>query len=343
MAYNVTALLNTIRANGSLEYSTRVPAATATNLSTIGQAIMSYTPAMNEFLDQLVNRIAMVMVNSKTIQNPLAALKKGSIPLGTDIESLFINPINGESYAQNSTDLLTVKTPDVKSMFYRLNRQDKFPVTITQPMLQKAFTSVESLSNFIDMIVNALYSGDNYQEFILMKNLMAEACNKDHILKVNVFDDTIENYSEATSKELVKQIKTYSKMFSLPSSNYNKYSTVKGEGDPVITWTPKEDQILILNATISANIDIDVLAYAFNLDKAQIQTQTIDIDDFGGEPVLAILTDKSFFQVYDNLLKVDSFYNADTMAFKYFLHHWQTYGYNLYANAVAFTYTPAVS
>jgi hypothetical protein len=129
-------------------------------------------------------------------------------------------------------------------------------------------------------------------------------------------------------------------MFTLPSSQYNKYTAVKGSGDPVITWTPKEDQILILNAAISANLDLDVLAYAFNLDKAQIQAQTIDVDDFGGEPVLAILTDKSFFQVYDNLMKVDSFYNPDTLSFKYFLHHWQTYGYNLYSNAVAFTYTP---
>lgn len=343
MAYNVEAILNTIRANGSAEYTSRVPVATQTNLSTIGQVIMSYTPVMNEFLNQLVNRIALVIINNKTIENPLRALKKGGMPLGNDIESIFVNPANGETYNQSSTDLLTVKNADVKSIFYRLNRQDKFSVTITQNQIARAFTSNQEMSNLIDSIVSSLYSGDNYQEFILMKNLLATAVNKDHITKVNIFTDTqaINDYDESTSKQLVKQIKTYSKMFTFPSSNYNKYSTVKGGGaTPVITWTPQEDQVLILNALISANIDIDVLAYAFNLDKTQIQAQTIDVDDFGGEPVLGILTDKSFFQVYDNLLRTDNFYNPDTISFKYYLHHWQTYGYNLFCNAVAFTYTP---
>jgi len=341
MAYNILTILDTIRDNGSLEYSSRVPSATDSKLDTIGQAILSYSATTNEFLNQLVNRIAMTMIDQKIINNPLSPLKKGGIPLGQDIEHLFVNPANGESYASNSTDLLTVKTPDVKSTFYRLNRQDKFTVSIYRQQLVQAFTSETAMSQLIDYIVQSLYSGDNFQEFILMKNLMSRAVHNNHLVKVNVFDENATGfvYSDITSKEIVKQVKTYSKMFTFPSSNYNKYSTVKGSGDPVITWTPVEDQILILNAGLSATIDVDVLAYAFQLDKMNMPT-IIEVDDFGDEPVLAILTDKSFFQVYDNDKNVDSFYNPDTRAFKYFLHHWQTYAYNLYANAVALTYTP---
>jgi hypothetical protein len=342
MSYNITSILDAVRADASTYYSDRVPSATTTSLTSIGNYITSESALSNEFLDKLVNRIAMTIVHNKVASNPLATLKKGGVPLGSDIQEIIANPAKAKTYDINSTDLLAIVKPDVKALYYRLNRKDKYPVTITREMLQTAFTSADAFSQTLDMIVSSIYSGDNLDEFILMKNLMVSAYNGNHIQKINIFDENDATLTdEIIAKSLVKGIKTYSKLFKFPSSKFNKYAETVGEGEtPLITWTEQKDQIVILNATMAANIDVEVLAYAFNMDKTQIQTQTLEIDDFNGVPIAGILCDKSFFQVRDNLKEMRSFENGDNLTMKYILHHWQTYGYSLFANAIAFTYTP---
>ena len=78
-------LLNTIRENASAEYAARVPEATDTNLTAVGDPILTYTNVQNEFLALLINKIAMTIVHNKTAANPLAILKRGGVPLGYDI------------------------------------------------------------------------------------------------------------------------------------------------------------------------------------------------------------------------------------------------------------------
>lgn len=342
MPYSINTILDTIRANASLDYQNRVPSATNTNLTTIGQVIGQYSELANEFANAIVNRIGLTIVHNKILNNPLAVLKKGGVPLGSDIEEIYTNPAKAKTYDMTSTDLLANAIPDVKALFYRVNRQDKYPVTITRPMIQKAFTSEYAMTSFIDGIISSLYSGDNMDEFILMKNVVAKAFSAGHITAVNIFDENAtDNDDTVISKKLVKAIKTYSNLLTFPSSNYNKYTTlVTGDVDkPPVVWTPLEDQILLLDSQMSSNIDVEVLSYAFNIDKSQIQAKTLKVDSFGGEPILALLCDKAFFQVYDNLRELRSFDNGDNLTLKYILHHWQTYGYSLLANSIAFTYT----
>ena len=342
MAYDIVSIMKAIRDNATAEYTTRVPEATKTNFTEVGNVITSYTTTANEFIGALVNRIAMVVISNKMINNPMAVLKKGGVPLGQDIQEVFTNPSVAETYTLTSTDLLTNKAPDVKSIYYRLNRKDKYSVTVTREMLSLAFTNEAQMSQLIDSIISSLYSGDNFDEFIMMKNLMKKAVDSDHITKVIVYDENTETLSdEVTSRELVKQVKRFSNLMTFPSSLYNKYASITSDAKPVITWTPMEDQILILDSVVASNIDVEVLARAFNMDKANIQTRTLNIDNFGGADVLALLCDKSFFQVYDNMKEMSSFSNPDNLTNKYFLHHWQTYGYSIFANAVAFMYTPS--
>jgi hypothetical protein len=250
MAYQITAILDTIRENASDDYSLRVPAATQTNLTTVGEAITAYTATANEFVSSLINRIAMVIVHNKVAKNPLAILKKGGVPLGTDIEEIYTNPAKAATYDISSTDLLANKLPDVKAMFYRINRQDKYPVTVTRQNLKKAFTSEAAMAQFIDSIVSSLYSGDNYDEFILMKNLIATAYSAGHLNKVTIFDEnSTTDTDEDIAKALVKNIKTYSNLFQFPSEKFTKYNAVKtADTNALITWTPLEDQILVLDA-----------------------------------------------------------------------------------------------
>lgn len=339
---DLVKILNTIRQNASAEYQKRIPEATRTNLETVAQNMGTYQSTMNEMLTSLVNRIAMVIIHNKMIKNPLSILKKGGVPMGKDIEELFVNPAISETYSYTSEDLLTVKIPDVKALYYGLNRQDKYSVTITRPMVMKALTSDSEMSSLINQIVSSLYSGDNYDEFKLMKQLVAQASKKEHA-KVETMSWDLAKMTPENSTQLVKAIKTDMGMMKFASSDYNSYDKVKPSSDKrgnVVTFTPLEDQVLLIDSRVLTNVGIDVLASAFNLDKASFMGQVIEVDNFNGEPILAMACDRNWFRVFDNLLTTSNMWNPDTLTYKYWLHHWQTLSYCMFANAKIYKYTP---
>ena len=55
-------IMNMIRANSSVQYQDRIPIATQENFREVGNFILNYEPARNEFLNALVNRIARVKI-----------------------------------------------------------------------------------------------------------------------------------------------------------------------------------------------------------------------------------------------------------------------------------------
>lgn len=329
-------ILNVIQVNASQEYQARVPLATQTNIAEVGAPILTYQSTQNEFLSALINRIALAIIRNKTLKNPLAILKKGTIPLGSDIQEIFTNMSKDQGFDGSGSKLLTKTIPDTKVLYQRMNRQGQYPVTISKQQLQTAFTSYAELEKLLNGIVTAMYSGDNYDEFILMKNIVADAITNDKVVKVSVDHIT----DEGSAKGLIKAIKKTSKAFTFPSSSFNTYFANKPDsdtGDPVITWTPLEDQVLLIRADIMTDISIDVLAAAFNLDKVAFKSMVLEVDSFGSATnCYAMLIDRSWMQVYDNLFETTEFYNAQGLYWNYWLNHWQTYGYSLFANAVAF-------
>jgi hypothetical protein len=336
---DLVTILNTIRANGSVEYLNRVPLATRTNLEEVGAPIIDYTPMANEFLSAIVNKIAMQVVHSKIAKNPLAVLKKGTMPLGADIEEIFTNMAVGETFDPTGANLLTRVLPDTQTLYHRINRNGQYAVTISKPQLQTAFTSYSKLEEFLSTIINTLYSGDNYDEFILMKNLIADAVINGEIVTSKVPAIV----SSATAGTFIKNVRNSVAYFQFPSSKFNKYREVQlaanpaWTGKPITTWTPKEDQILLIRADIMTEIDVDVLAHAFNMEKTSLLSRIIEVDTFGAAPdVYAVLCDKSLFQVYDKLNEMSEFYNPKGLYWTYYWTHFQIYSISLFANAIAF-------
>ena len=86
-----------------------------------------------------------------------------------------------------------------------------------------------------------------------------------------------------------------------------------------------------------AEVDVEVLAKAFNMGKTQFEAQVIVVDDFGGmENTLALLVDKEWFMIYDTLRTVESIRNPKGLFTNYFLHVWQLQAVSKFRNAIAF-------
>lgn len=122
---NGVKMMNYIRSESSRTYQDVVPIATADNITSLGNILLDtgYKAQMNEFINVLVNRIALTIVRNKSYNNPLAILKKGSAPLGTDIEDIYENPAEAKPYEYSDSamaQLLRITDPDTHVAYYRL-------------------------------------------------------------------------------------------------------------------------------------------------------------------------------------------------------------------------------
>ena len=328
-------VFNVIRANSSEVFMNTIPSATKENIQTISGILFNdaYQPMLNEFVSNLINRIALTIVRNKSYNNPLAIFKKGSVPLGTDIQDIYENPAEAEAYEYSNTamaKLLTITDPDTHVAYYRRNRKDMYTKTIAREGLQGAFVSWDKFEDYVSSITQSLYSGNYIDEFKYTKALVDGAYDSGKV----IVEQVSKPVDEATAKAFVKKARAlYSKM-KFPSTEYNAYSKFSGAKGTITTWTDEDRLVLIATSDVLAEVDVDVLARAFNIDNAKFLGRVIEVDKFENDEIQAVLCDEAWLQIYDNLLRFDEFYNARVMAWNEYLHAWGTYAICPFANAV---------
>lgn len=348
-------ILNAIRNSASTNYRDFVPTATNTpeSIRRIGEIIMQYTPLQNEFLNALVNRIARVIITSKMYSNPLSMFKKGLIDFGETIEEIFVNIANPHQYdvEESESKVFAREIPDVRAAFHTLNYKKFYKQTIQNKDLNQAFLSWDGITDLISKIVNAMYTAANYDEFVTTKYMLAKAILDGRLTAITV--------DANDAKSAVTKIKGVSNALTFMSNNYNAAG--------VQTFTDKNDQYLLVNSQFDSEIDVEVLASAFNMSKAEFMGHRILIDGFGTldvarlnalfkddpnyeEPsedtlkalnaIPAVLVDKNFFMIFDNMYEFTENYNGQGLYWNYFYHTWKTFSMSPFANALVFV--PAV-
>lgn len=334
---NGVNVLNVIRQNATAVYQDRIPEATAENLHEVGDAILTYEAQANEFVNALVNRIGLVILNNRMATNPLAALKKGRLAVGETIEEIYIDVIKAQTYDPRAAQdtLFKRHLPNVSSVFHSVDSQLNYPLTISNEQLRKAFMSYDSLDRFIAGLVDSMYKSATLDEFIQMKQLISEWNNSGRFIVEPIAPVT----DAASAREAMIKIKAVSDGMTI----FNNQMNYAG----VWTSTPKDEQYLITTPDFNARMDVDVLAAAFHMDKAEFAGHVIVVDnigDLGDDGIEAILVDKNWYQVYDYLRTFKTAYNGEGLYWNYFYHVWMVYSLSPFANAVAFgTATPTVT
>lgn len=344
-------ILNVIRENAGYEYQNTVPKVTkATDIPAVGQIIYGEPAIANKFINALVNRIAMVRVQSATFNNPYSVLKKGYIEFGETIEEIFVGIAKVVEYTPEKGEEREFKRtlPDVRSVFHIMNWRTMYPVTIQDEDLKQAFLSLDGVTDLIAKIVDQVYTGAEYDEFLLFKYLLIKAISHGKMKPLSVGDGT-------NPKDSAKAFRGASNLLTFMKDSYNEQG--------VVTSTPKSRQVIFMDSKFNAEFDVDVLASAFNMDKADFMGRLFLIDDFttfdnkrfeeirknstGIEEVTtqelallsdvnAVLLDEEWFQVYDNNNRFTEKYVASGLYWNYFYHTWKTVSYSPFANAVVF-------
>ena len=332
-------LMNAIRNEASEAYKAAVPVATLANLQDVANPILNYAVMSNEFLNILINKIVATIVRRKMWENPLALLRKEGMPLGIDIEEIHTNPAVAKDYDGSETgmaELLKMNKPDVAVAFHRMNRQDKYTVTINNRQLTNAFTSWTNLDDFIGQITDSLYNGNTIDEFNYTKALVSSAVAAGKIGTVTVPNPV----DESSGKQFQKALRNLSMQFTFPSINYNPYRLMGGLTDRT-TWSKIENQIIIIRADVAAAIGVEVLSAAFNISYADYLAKQVIVDGFAGaENTLAVLADKDAFEIREKLRQFASFFNPSALNWQYYYHAWDTFSMSPFHNCMALVSAP---
>ena len=364
-------ILNTIRANASTEYQERVPEALGVG-GNVSKVFNQYPTMKNEFLTALTNKIARTLFYSKVFDNPLKALHKGMLPFGYSLEQIFVDMAESKGFwehwdasGDDVKDLVGKKLAVIRTLYIERNFAYKYKTTISDQQLRTAFTEQNGLSRLVEQVVSSVISKAYFDEFNDMKHILAAhakamylaydastAKNTEQPLTEKVLpngkNESVMVIGEHTSSEekgkaISKAIRTLAGKMTFPTDKYNSAG--------VNQWSERNQLIYITTPEEQAELDVEVLANAFHMDKADVNVRVIVVDElpsvFSIESakttkvdaygtVLScalsaardnrtckcrgILMDSDFIQAYDTLVESRTFENGEGLYTNYFFH-----------------------
>lgn len=344
-------ILNAIRNSASSNYRDYIPSAenNPESVHEIGAILMDFPVLQNEFVSALINRIGAVLLESKTYQNPWSVFKRGRLEFGESIEVIFTNIAKAHSYdvAESENKVFQREIPDIRAAFAFVNYQQFYKQTIQEEDLKQAFLSWDGVSSLIASIVDAMYTADQTDEFLTMKYMLAKAMLAGRIKAVEISANDI--------RGTISTVKSVSNKMTFQNTKYNPAG--------VMANTKKDDQYIIVNSDFDATMDVEVLAAAFNMSKAEFMGHRVLVDSFGdfdderlnelfqNDPayvpltddektalsvIPAVLVEKNWFLIYDKLFKFTEQYNGQGLYWNYWLHVWKIFGISPFAQAALF-------
>ena len=328
-------ILNAIRKNASYDYQRRIPDATKASVEDTLKRLDNNRPLWNEFISVLVNRIGLEVYRSKVWNNPLAIFKKGELEFGDTIEEIVTGLVNAKVYDESrdylEKDVWGVETPEVQTSFHKVNRKNFYKISINESQLKMAFTREGGLSRFVSSLMDAPTTSDNWDEFLLTSSLLKSYEDNGGFFNVQVPDLSAVGATEADAKTFLKAAREYAQKLTFLSRHYN------AAGMP--TFANQSELVFIMTPKVLASIDVDALAAAFNMDKADMPGRTIVIPDehLNMPGTQAIVTTEDFFMIFDSLFRTESIFNPAGLTTNYFLHHWQVISYSRFVPAIRFS------
>ena len=331
-------ILNAIRNDASLDYRKRIPSATKGNIADVADAIFSFRPHKNEFVESLINRIGLVYARNSIWFNPLQEFKRGALEFGDTIEEIQTGIVKANHYNHQrdylERDIFGRAEIDIATAFHTVDREDFYKVTIDDNTLRRAFLDPSGLDQLTQQIMAAPTTSDNWDEYLMMASLFRVMDNKYPMFNINVPDVAKMDSTEDQARSLLRKIRA-------TASNMQFLSTQFNGGKMPVSAHP-EDLILFATPEVKSGLDVNALAVLFNVSYADVPTRIVEIrqDDVFMDGVQAFLTTNDFFVIADTSLETTSEFNPVSRQTNFFLHHWEIISASPFAPIVKFSTQP---
>lgn len=332
MATDNATIAGRVWLNATNDFQQRVPNPTQAGMAATSKFLFNPMNRnyFNEFMDQYINRVAVQYVRTNAWENPLAVFKGSKISYGSAIQESAIKWIKAHSYNVEDETLLKLTLPEAAVWYHTVNRKDRYDISVELPDLQMAFTEEYGLNNLVSAIMRVPYNSDNYDEYLSMMQQIAYYEENWGFYKHNL---SAAPTDEATGKEFLTALRTDAGNLAFPSSLYSPVSAEYG----IPTFARPNELVLFITPAVQAAIDVNTLASVFQLDKADIKYRTVLVRELPVPNAVALLTTEDFFVVNDYLYQNESFYNPQTLATNYYLHHWEIVSVSPFVPAILYT------
>lgn len=339
MAQNNNTIMAKVWLAGTNDFQQRVPDPTQAGISATMSALFQPMNGQyfNQFMDILVNRIAYTYVRGQNYKNPLAVFKGNKINYGSTIQEIAPKWIKAHSYEDDAETLLKLHRPESEVWYHSQNRRDQYPISVNVDELRTAFTDEYGLNNLVAQLMNTPNNADEYDEFNIMKNLIAEYETRWGFYKYHLDDYPAD---DASGKAFLTALQTLGGRLQFPSSVYS--------GTDIPVFAQPSELVLLVTPEAQASLNVNTLAALFNVDLAKVSYRTVLIDEFPIPDAVALLTTEDFFVCHDTLYNTTSFWNPQTLTTTYWLNHWGVYSVSPFVPAILFTtaagtVTPAIN
>lgn len=333
-------IINAIRSVASQDFQSRIPLITKENIAKVDVILEQYPTTKNEFIEVLTNQVVKTRFLSKLYENPLRFFKKGTLPFGKTIESVFVDLVQAKDFTENFGDSqvssLISKQPvdNVHVEYISENYRNKYKITISDDQLAGALRSENGLSDLVGRLISAPLTSAEQDEYLMIRQTLCNLAIKE--IGITGFK-TLDEDKQA--KKLTKVIKTYVGKFRFMSNEYNAQG--------VNTHSTSDDLVVLVTPETKANIDVELLATAFNLSPVDLDARLVMIDKFTKKvddegtityeddtDTLAILCDKELLQIWDTRSATDNFRNGDRLETNFFYHRWGIMAGSGFVNAI---------
>lgn len=323
------AIINKVRANASLDYQSRIPVVTQANLSKTFATLQAYQPMWNEFMDVLINRIGLTLFNQNSFTNRLKPLKSGAMNYGGMIQEIGANLLHAEAYDPNDTNVFGGEKADIEVNYHQINRRDKYKMRVNNDLLEEAFLNDGQLAAFVNNLLSLPQKSDEWDEYIIMRGLLKKYQEADGFFNYQVPNLGASADPEADGKkitELLREVYLDTKGFY--RTKYNALGMQVAPEELILLGTPK----------FFAKLDVNVLAAAYHMDKADfLADRTIVVDDFEMPGTQCMFLDADWYKCMDTKLKTTNMYNPSADEWTYYLHHWGVYSASRQRTCIRFS------
>lgn len=331
MATLNSTILEKVWLAGTNDFQQRIPEPTQQNIASTIDALFApmNRQYFNQFMDILINRIAFTYVRGEAWRNKLAVFKGQKLNYGQTIQEIAPKWIKAHSYLDDSETLLKMHRPEAQAWYHSQNRRDRYPITVNYDELRTAFVDEYGINNLIAKIMQVPMNSDEYDEYRIMLQLIAEYENRWGFFKHQL---SAVPTDEDTGKEFLTAIQTYAGMLQFPSTLYNAQNITD-----IPVFAGENELVLFVTPATNASVNVNTLSILFNMDVADVKIRKIIVDEFPVPGMVALLTTEDFFVCNDTNYQNTSFYNPETLNTTYWLHHWGVYSVSPFVPAICFT------
>lgn len=269
----------------------------------------------NHFLDYLIKVPGSIYTRAMSFENVLKPFIK-SMKFGSTAIENQVGWVQAHTFDQEASKLLkTYKTPGAQA-YHNIDYAVTFPVTINFDALRTAFFDETGLNQLIATCTQAAINSDEYQMYKTMMQALAKYDEQAPIYTTHY--DSMPD-SEGAAKKLLSDMLAWTKRITFPNSAWN--ASAHTEYGPIATFGRAEDLVLMVTPEIYGYYQVLGYGMLFNSDRATVPYRVVVVDEFPIPGVFAVLCDQSWFQTYDQIYTMQSFFDGSTLSTQYFLHH----------------------